>query len=256
MDSGIGGLTVLRKLIDRFPGEHFIYFGDTARVPYGIHSAPVITRYTREIIDFFLRKKIKLGILACNTASALALPVIEDDYTVPLVGVVKAGARAAAGYAKHGTVAIIATKATIASGAYKASLHALAPKIKTVEAACPLFVPLVEESWIDHPVTRLVAKTYLTPLLKAHPKALILGCTHYPLLSGAIAKIMGPAVKLIDSPSAVAHEVASLLDSIGHAPGTKTKVDFFVTDDAEGFKRKARFFFGGPLPGPICLVRL
>lgn len=261
MDSGSGGLTVLKALLRRFPQENFIYVGDTARVPYGIHTAPVVTRYTKEIIDFLISRKVKLIVLACNTASAAALPRLKKHYPVPLLGVVAAGAKAAAGGSAGPKlkIGVIGTKATIASKVYEKLIKALNPGAQVHAIACPLFVPLVEENWIRHDIAKTVARHYLAPLIRKKPQALILGCTHYPLLKNVISRIMGKNVAIIDSPTAVAQELSQMLNHNKPASkpaSSKRRVIFFVTDDPQGFKKKARLFLGGPLPGPVKLVRL
>jgi glutamate racemase len=209
-DSGIGGLTVLAALQRRLPGERYIYLGDTARLPYGTKSAETVVRYAVRAAEFLAGHGIKMLVVACNTASAAALPALEEAMTVPVVGVVAPGARLAVA-GTSGRVGIIGTESTIASGAYLRAVHALRPEVEVVARACPLFVPLAEEGWWDHPVTHEVARLYLEPFTGGRVDTLILGCTHYPLLRGAIAGAVGGRVRLVDSAEAVAGEVADVL---------------------------------------------
>ena len=210
-DSGIGGLTVLKALRERLPRERFVYLGDTARLPYGTKSAETVTRYALRASRFLFDHDIKLLVVACNTASAAALPALEQALPVPVIGVVGPGARAAE-RRTHGRVGVIGTESTIASGAYHRALLALRPDLEVVALPCPLFVPLAEEGWFDHPITREVARIYLAPMSAAGVDTLILGCTHYPLLRDAIAAGIGAGVLLVDSASSVAAETAELLD--------------------------------------------
>lgn len=253
-DSGIGGLTVLAELLKDFPSERFIYVGDTARVPYGAKSQETVLEYSKQITDFLLKQKVKMIVAACNTASALAVPTLKKKIPVPLLGVVEATAQAAALASPRGPIGVIATKATIASSVYSKELKKYAPQAKVLAQACPLFVPLVEEGWFDHPVTRQVVKIYLEKMMKGRPQALILGCTHYPMLKKVIADIVGGTV-LVDSPRAVAQTVLKELDRVGRATGKHVHTQFYATDDAEGFKRSAKLFFGKNIPGPVKIVR-
>jgi glutamate racemase len=237
-DSGIGGLTVLRELRARLPRERFVYLGDTARLPYGTKSAETVTRYALRAARFLSAHDIKLLVIACNTASAAALPTLERSVTVPVIGVVEPGARAAVRGAR-GRVGIIGTESTVASGAYPRALHALRPGLAVTAQACPLFVPLAEEGWFDHPVTREVARIYLEPLAAAGIDTLILGCTHYPLLRGAIAAGIGPDVSLVDSASSVAAEVAGLLDDRSLRSNDGGALSVLVTDAAARVRRIA-----------------
>ncbi|MBI4668809.1 MAG: glutamate racemase [Elusimicrobia bacterium] len=262
-DSGIGGLTVLKGLLKELPNERFIYFGDTARVPYGTKSPEAVLRYSREICRFLLKGKgspqVKMIVAACNTASALAVPILKKELPVPLIGVVEAGAGAAARLAPQGTIAIIGTKATIKSSIYAKYLKRLAPKSKILSQACPLFVPLVEEGWLNQPVTHEIARIYLEPLTGKKPDALILGCTHYPLLKETISRIFGPNTAVIDSPTAVAQKVKDELIRLGiesKCRPQKYKTQFFVSDDPKGFERSARFFLSRPILKSVRLIRL
>jgi glutamate racemase len=238
-DSGIGGLTVLAALQRRLPGERFIYLGDTARLPYGTKSPATVVRYALRAGAFLSGHGIKMLVVACNTASAAALPELESAMTVPVVGVVEPGAREAVA-AGSGRVGIIGTESTVASGAYLRAVHALRPETEVVARACPLFVPLVEEGWFDHPITREVARVYLEPFAGGIVDTLILGCTHYPLLRGAIARVLGERVKLVDSAEAVAGEVVEILGRTAMGSGANGGLQLLVTDAAARVTRIAR----------------
>jgi glutamate racemase len=242
-DSGVGGLTVAAALARALPGESILYLGDTARLPYGTKSADTVTRYTERNLDFLAARGVKAVVVACNTASALALPRLAPK--LPLWGVVEPGAERAA-RTSRGRVGVIATEATIRSGAYASALRALRPDLAILSEACPLFVPLVEEGWLDDPVTEAVARRYLAPLLAAEIDTLVLGCTHYPLLAPLLARVAGPSVELVDSAEAVAARVASDLAARGAlAPAGESRHDHFcVTDDSERFARLARTILG------------
>jgi glutamate racemase len=237
-DSGIGGLTVLRELRQRLPRERFVYLGDTARLPYGTKSSETVTRYALRASRYLCDHNIKLLVVACNTASAAALPALEKSLPLPVIGVVGPGARAAARHTR-GRVGVIGTESTVASGAYHRALLALRADLAVVAQPCPLFVPLAEEGWFDHPVTREVARIYLAPLAAAGVDTLILGCTHYPLLREAIAASIGAGVTLVDSASSVAAEVAALLDEHGLRSGDGGGLRVLVTDAAARVRRIA-----------------
>lgn len=248
-DSGVGGLTVMAALRERMPAESILYLGDTARLPYGTKSEDTVTRYTRANLGFLLGRGVKAVVVACNTASALALPHLE--LPVPVWGVIEAGAEAALAATRGGRIGVIATESTVRSGAYPAALAVRRSGLEVVSLACPLFVPLVEEGWSDDPVAQLVAERYLRPLL-APPgiDTLVLGCTHYPLLTGTIAAVLGPAVTLVDSAHAIAERVARDLESLGLcAPADQApELHIAVTDKGERFERIAREILGdGPL---------
>ena len=242
-DSGIGGLTVVAALRRRLPAESILYLGDTARLPYGTKSPETVTRYTRNNLDFLIRRGVKAVVVACNTASALALPRLEPK--VPAWGVIEPGARQAAEVSR-GRVGIIATESTVRSDAYAAALHRLRGDLGVESRPCPLLVPLVEEGWHDDPVTEEVARRYLEPLLEAGIDTLVLGCTHYPLLEPLLGRVVGPRVALVDSADAVACEVARELAERGltrrepstGAP-TRPELHLFVTDTSSGFARFA-----------------
>src|SRR4051812_4127255 len=197
-DSGIGGLTVVRELMRQLPQESVVYFGDTARVPYGPKSPDTVRRYSREIASFLLKQQAKAIVIACNTATAHALSVLREEFSVPVIGVVEPGARAAARATSGGRIGVIGTAGTVASGAYDRAIRAILPDARVVTKACPLLVPLVEEGWIDHPVTAQVAREYLAPLMDEQIDTLVLGCTHYPLLKDVLCRALGRGVTLID----------------------------------------------------------
>src|SRR5207247_7858169 len=196
LDSGIGGLTVARAVFDRLPHESVIYFGDTARVPYGPKSPDTVRRYSGEILAYLLNRGVKAVVVACNTSTAHALGYLKERSTVPVVGVIEPGAPAAVAATRTGTIGVIGTAGTIASGAYERAIKALRPDARVHSQPCPLFVPLVEEGWFEHPAAELIAREYLAPLQRAKVDVLVLGCTHYPLLKPLLARVMGPGVKL------------------------------------------------------------
>ncbi len=245
-DSGIGGLTVARALFERLPHESVIYFGDTARVPYGPKSPDTVRRYSAEILDYLLGRGVKALVVACNTITAQALDFLEDRSPVPLVGVIEPGARAAVQASQAGKVGVIGTAGTIASGAYERAIKAIRPDTPVFARACPLFVPLVEEGWFDHPATELIAREYLAPLQRAGVDVLVLGCTHYPLLKPLLARVLGPAVQLIDSAEETANAVRREIDQRGLAapPATDPTHCFVVSDDEPHFRKVGARFLG------------
>jgi glutamate racemase len=247
-DSGVGGLTVVAALRRRLPAESILYLGDTARLPYGSKSPETVTRYTRRNIEFLVERGVKAVVVACNTASALALEHIELAGGMPLWGVIEPGARRAAEVSR-GRVGVIATEATVRSDAYPRALRRLRPDLAVVSRACPLFVPLVEEGWHeDDEVTTRIAERYLAPLLKAGIDTLVLGCTHYPLLKTVLARVAGPAVTLVDSAEAVAEMVAQGLAQAGLTdPGGEIATQHLcVTDGGESFQLVAGRILGDP----------
>ena len=250
-DSGIGGLTVVRELRLQLPAEDILYFGDTARVPYGPKSPETVRRYSREIATFLLTRGVKAVVVACNTATAHALPTLEAELPVPVVGVVTPGARAAVrtAAASEAGIGVIGTAGTVRSGAYERAIAALAPRANVTARACPLFVPFVEEGWTRHPATRLVAEEYLAPFRAANVGTLVLGCTHYPLLKPVIADVLGPETRLIDSAHETAAETRAVLDAAGLAaePDRAGRTHYVVSDAAEHFAYTARHFLGAPL---------
>jgi glutamate racemase len=248
-DSGVGGLTVARAVMDRLPRESIIYFGDTARVPYGVKSPDTVARYAAQITRFLLARDVKLLIVACNTMAAVALPAIASLSPVPVIEVIDAGARSALAATRTKRIGIIATPSTIASRAYERALTTLGgPGVQTASRACPLFVPLVEEGWLDHPATRLVAEEYLAPLLSEDLDTLILGCTHYPLLAPLLSRVAGPGIRLQDSATAVAERAAALLAELGLGQMAGTpRHTFHVTDMPLKFREIGERFLGRPM---------
>ncbi len=210
-DSGLGGLTVANALMRRLPSESLLYFGDTARVPYGPKSPETVRRYALQIGEWLVGEGVKCIVVACNTATAHALGALQSALAVPVIGVVEPGARAAVRASRAGPIGVIGTSGTIASGAYTRAIQQQSPNARVLGAPCPLFVPLVEEGWIDHPAARLIAHEYLAPMREARIDTLVLGCTHYPLLASVIAAEMGPEVSLIDSAEETACEVERIL---------------------------------------------
>lgn len=255
-DSGIGGLTVVQQIVRLLPNEHVIYLGDTARTPYGTKSPETIRRYALENAEFLLDKGIKLLVVACNSVSAVALELLEDRVRVPVVGVIEPGARAAVSATRKRKVGVIGTEATIASGAYTRALKALDASLEVYTRACPLFVPLAEEGWVFNDVARAVARRYLTSLKRSGIDTLVLGCTHYPLLSAVIADVLGPGVRLVDSALTTAQAVRELLISrslVRRAePGS---VSFFVTDLPERFIKVGHLFMGQPVESAVRIER-
>ncbi len=245
-DSGIGGLTVVRALMHQLPHESLIYFGDTARVPYGNKSPETVRRYSREILDYLLARDVKLVVVACNTASAHALEELKRVAPVPVEGVIEPGARAAAGASRSGRIGVIGTAGTVASGAYARAIEAARRGVQVTAQACPLFVPLVEEGWLDHAATRLIAEEYLAPLREKDIDSLVLGCTHYPLLKPLLSELLGPSIALIDSADETAAAVSrQLAASTLHAPATVTgRAHFVVSDDPKRFVRVGKMFLG------------
>lgn len=243
-DSGVGGLTVLKALIDRLPNEHTVYLGDTARVPYGTKSREVVTKYSLGCARALLQHGVKALVVACNTASALALDALEQQLSIPVVGVILPGATAAARATRNGQVAVIATPATIASGAYQKALEQQRAGVSVRAQACPLFVPLAEEGWTQGEVPRLVAEQYLSGL--SGIDTLVLGCTHYPLLRDVIAQTVGPGVTLVDSAQATAERAHALLEARGLLRPTGENVvrSYLVTDVPGRFTQIAERFLG------------
>jgi glutamate racemase len=248
-DSGLGGLTVARALLRRLPYESIVYVGDTARVPYGPKSPDTVRRYSREIAGFLRDEGVKALVVACNTATAHALPMLRETLEMPVIGVVEPGARAAVQATRGGRIGVIGTAGTISSGAYERAIRAIAPAAPIVAAACPLFVPLVEEGWLDREATRLIARTYLRPLAECGVDTVVLGCTHYPLLAPIIADEL-PGVVLIDSADETAGDVVRVLDRDALATNSRALPThrFIATDDPERFLRAGRLFLGEDAP--------
>jgi glutamate racemase len=270
-DSGIGGLTVVRSLMERLPFENIIYFGDTARVPYGIKSVETINRYAAQITKFLINKDVKMLIVACNTMAAVAHQTIIDlsqipvaavasqkiVETVPVLEVIDASARMAIQNTRNKSIGVIGTPATINSNAYARAIHLLDKDVKVFSQACPLFVPLVEEGWFDHPATRLIAQEYLKPVIAEQIDTLVLGCTHYPLLKPLLQDILGKGVNLIDSAEAMADIAADLIDkqNIGNKNTSPPDYIFYVSDLPYRFQTIGERFLGRTL-GRVELVSL
>jgi len=248
-DSGVGGLTVVRALMERLPFEHIHYFGDTARVPYGVKSVETIAHYTTQIAQFLLEREVKLLIIACNTMAAVAAQVVRDLSPAPVLDVIDAGAVSALTASRSQRIGVIGTPTTINSNAYALAIHRIDPGARIVSQACPLFVPLVEEGWLDHPVTRLTAQEYLRPVLAEKVDTLVLGCTHYPLLKPLLAEVAGPDVSLVDSAEAMADRAAALLSERQlQNPGRgRPDYHFYVTDVPLRFQTIGERFLGRSL---------
>lgn len=238
-DSGIGGLTVVRALRVAFPRRDIFYVGDTARVPYGNKSAETVQTYCREIADFLERKGAERIVVACNTASALAVEPLAKSRKVPIHGMIESGVAAALS-AGEGPVGVIGTAATIASGAYQRALAQARPGLRVVAQATPLFVPLVEEGWLDGEVTENVVRHYLEPLVREKIRVLVLACTHYPLLKGVLGRVLGPGVKLVDSSEAC----AQALKSAEGGQEEKGELRIFLTDEPGPFLGRVESFLG------------
>lgn len=243
-DSGVGGLTVAREIMRNLPNEHIVYFGDTARVPYGSKSKETIIRFSRQIIRFLLTQNVKAIVIACNTASALALDEVEKEFDIPIIGVVKPGAQVAAETTVNKKIGVIATEGTINSRMYDKLITEQNPEITVYGKACPLFVPLVEEGWLKDPVTEEVARRYLDELLVQDIDSLILGCTHYPLLRSLLRGVVGDKVNLVNPAYETAKALERLLKEKNlENPGTKEPTNepyrFFVSDAADKFKNFA-----------------
>ena len=248
-DSGIGGLTVARAIIEQLPLENIIYFGDTARVPYGVKSPETISRYATQITEFLLQQKVKVLIVACNTMAAVAYGAIKDLSSVPTLDVVDAGARSAVAETHNKYVGVIGTPATINSNAYVKAIKEYDPEITVFSQPCPLFVPLVEEGWLDHQVTRLTAQEYLRPVVAQNIDTLVLGCTHYPLLKPLLREVLGDQITLVDSARTIAKETEELLrkNSVQNIQEKPPEYRFYVTDVPVRFKEIGEHFLGTTL---------
>jgi glutamate racemase len=248
-DSGIGGLTVLKEIIKLLPWEDTIYLGDTARVPYGDKSSETVIRYAIETTDFLLGKNIKLLVVACNTASAVSLPVLKARYRLPILGVIEPGARRAVKKSRAGRVGVIGTERTVKSLAYVRAIHGIEPQIRVFTQSCPLLVPLAEEGWSGNDIALLAARRYLKGFRGGKIDVLVLGCTHYPLLKKVIRKALGPGIPLIDSAMETAREVRAILGQRGmlQKKARSGKRLFYVTDYPERFRLVGRRFLGKKL---------
>lgn len=236
-DSGVGGLTVVGKMQEMLPSEDLVYFGDTARVPYGTKSKETVTKFSVENVEFLMEHDVKLVIVACNTASSLSLDFLKRCFRVPIIGVIEPGAKEAVSASRNNRIGVIGTHATVSSGAYEKAIRKISPRYVVFTQACSLFVPLVEEGWADKDVTKEVARVYLKPLKAKSIDTLILGCTHYPILKTVLGKIMGREVILVDSASEVAKEARSILDADGLLNVSKAGGihRFFVSDEPSRF---------------------
>ncbi len=238
-DSGVGGLTVFREIARALPREPLIYLGDSARVPYGTKSPATVVRYSLEAAHHLLGRGVKMLVVACNTATAAALPVLQQQLSIPVIGVIEPGARAAV-ERTSGVVGVIATEGTVRAKAYTHAIHAIDADVEVIESAAPLFVPLAEEGWANTHVAREVAEIYLEPLIDAGIDTLVLGCTHYPILRGTIEQVVGEAVQIVDSAETTALVVK---ESLGRSHGvTDPQYQFLVTDAEERFRRIAGEF--------------
>jgi glutamate racemase len=245
-DSGIGGLTVVKRLISALPNEDIVYFGDTARVPYGSKSNSTVIEYSLQNTKFLAGKGVKAIVVACNTASSIALPAIRQKYNVPVIGVIQPGAEFAVRESKKGRIGVIGTRATVGNKAYSNSILNIDEKAEVFEKACPLFVPLAEEGWLKHKATYDIAEEYLAELRKKEIDTLVLGCTHYPLLADVIQDIIGKEIKLIDSGIATAEVVREEIERIGFLTNKNSmgNQSIYVTDITPKFKEIAEMFLG------------
>lgn len=248
-DSGIGGLTVAREIFHVLPNESVLYFGDTARVPYGSKSPDTVLRYSREAAAFLTSRGVKMIVIACNTATAHAYEALSEELDIPVIGVVEPGARTAARTSKTGRIGVIGTAGTIGSGAYDFAVRRLVSDARVYAQPCPLFVPLIEEGWIDHPATRLAAQEYLGLLHEVDIDVLILGCTHYPLLSTVIGSVLGEKVALVDSGHETALEVKRVLEErdLLRSPGSAPDHAFSASDSPLRFREVGSRFLTEPI---------
>lgn len=247
-DSGVGGLTVFQAARKILPNEEFIYLGDTARVPYGTKSPVTVLRYAQQAAAFLVRQRVKALVVACNTASSVAVPVLAKRFRLPVIGVIEPGAKRAAELTRNGKIGVIGTEGTVKSEAYPQAIRQIDPDLAIFSVPCPLFVPLAEEGWAEHPVARMCAEEYLAPLLREGVDTLVLGCTHYPLLKPTLQQLLGDQVRLVDSAEATAKEILELLTQrqlFRRTPAASPK--FFVTDVPTRFCRVGGAFLGGAL---------
>ncbi|MEG8946514.1 glutamate racemase [Rosettibacter firmus] len=245
-DSGIGGLTVVKSVIELLPNENIVYFGDTARVPYGNKSNETVIEYSLQAANFLLRKNIKLLVVACNTASSVALKELRRFLTIPVIGMIEPGSKMALQETKNGNIGVIGTISTINNKAYSNQIKKLNPKVKVFEKACPLFVPLAEEGWINHKATELIAREYLKELKEKKIDTLVLACTHYPILSDVIQKVIGKNVKLVHSGEPAAKIIEEYLNGRGlrNTSNQLGKREFYVSDVPNKFNEIAERFLG------------
>ncbi len=247
-DSGMGGLTVVKEVMRHLPNEKIVYFGDTARVPYGPKSKETVIRFSIENILFLLKNNVKMIVVACNTASSVALSIIEQNFKVPIMGVIEPGVCEAVRITENKRIGIIGTKTTIKSASYETQIKKLDSKIKVYSSACPLFVSLVEEGWLKTKITREIVREYLLPLKKKNIDTIVLGCTHYPLLKPMIKEVLGPKVKLVDSARQVAYRAKEILTEQELLTSKKNKekknVCFYVSDEPDNFAIQGEKFLG------------
>lgn len=236
-DSGVGGLTVAKEIMRQLPGESLVYFGDTARVPYGTKSKSTVCKYSKQIVKFLMTKHVKAIVIACNTASALARMELEEMVDVPIIDVVQPGAKMAAESTKNNTIGVLGTQSTIKSGIYEKYLHAINPDLTVVSKACPLFVPLVEEGLFEDRITEDVVSRYLHDMKEYEIDALVLGCTHYPLLRGVIGREVGETVKLVNPAYETAKSLKEMLkeNQLLSSSASEAKHEFYVSDGADAF---------------------
>ena len=258
-DSGFGGLTVTKQILDLLTNEDVIYFGDTAHLPYGTKSKKVITNFSRNIIKFLKKQNVKMVVIACNTASAYSLSILKKEFDLPIVGVIEPGARRAVLITKNNRIGVIGTEATVGSKTYERAINRIDRRAKVFSQACPLLVPLVEEGWMNHAITRQVTELYLGSLIKEGIDSLILGCTHYPLIKPLIGDIMGRGVTLIDSSIEVARSVKDVLqtEDLFNSPEDvkkcKRKVEFFVSDNPRKFSKLGKMFLVNEIKNVKCV---
>jgi glutamate racemase len=260
-DSGVGGLTVLRALRRELPGENLLYLGDTARVPYGTKSAASVTRYAMQAARALADRDVKMLVVACNTASAVALDELAAAYApLPVVGVVDPGARAACRVSATKRIAVIATEGTVRGGAYQRAIRALDPEADVIAAACSLFVALAEEGWTEGPLVESIATRYLEPIFgvegSRRPDCLVLGCTHFPVLAGAISAVVGPSVAIVDSAETTAAVVRERIGSAAQPAHARGLVEFLATDGPARFRAVGAVFFGEPIQADPQIVDL
>lgn len=251
-DSGIGGLTVVKEILKELPNESIVYLGDTARVPYGTRGKQIIQKFSLELANFLLKRKVKFLVVACNTISSISLREIQKISQVPAIGVIDGAAETAVSVTKTNAVGIIGTPATISSKSYEKAIKKLSPKVRIISQACPLFVPLAEEGLVDNKATLFIAEKYLKAFKNTKIDTLILGCTHYPILKKVIQKIMGKNISLVDSAKPTALKLKEILEKNGLVNGkSKVKYEFFVTDAPERVKKVATTFLGQALNGRL-----
>ncbi len=246
-DSGVGGLTVVKEIINHLPGEKLVYLGDTARVPYGIKSKSTVIKYAESNANFLLSKGIKILVVACNTASAYSLDTLKDKLSIPVIGVIEPGAKKASSSTRSGKIAVIGTPSTIRSEAYSKAIKKINPELEVFPKACPLFVPLAEEGWHSGDITKKIIETYLLDLIKKDVDVMILGCTHYPLLKAAIKEVVGEGVVLVDSAEEIAGEISENIGAGRDNNSDQDNNEFYLTDISDSFIRIAGQFMGKEL---------